>query len=95
MDRPRDRSGRGAGCAGERPAGRGHDNVACRRRGRSWRFHSPFGPPVLQKPSAELLGEELLAAGRKAEAADAFRAALAAAPNRRLSVRGLAGATAQ
>ena len=49
----------------------------------------PFGPPVLAKPSAELLGDELLAAGRKAEAADAYRRALAAAPNRRRSVEGL------
>jgi len=55
----------------------------------------PFGPPILQKPSAELLGDELLATGHKAEAADAFRTVLGAAPNRRLSVRGLAAATAQ
>lgn len=53
----------------------------------------PFGPPVLAKPSAELLGEELLAAGQKADAADAFERALSAAPNRRLAVRGLAAAT--
>jgi hypothetical protein len=49
----------------------------------------PFGPPVLAKPSAELLGDELLAEGRKAEAADAYRRALATAPNRRRSVEGL------
>ena len=49
----------------------------------------PFGPPVLAKPSAELLGDELLAKGRKAEAAIAYRQALAAAPNRRRSVEGL------
>ena len=54
----------------------------------------PFGPPALQKPSYELLGDELLAAGRKQEAANAYRAALAAAPNRRLSVLGLKAATA-
>jgi tetratricopeptide (TPR) repeat protein len=54
----------------------------------------PFGPPALQKPSYELLGDELLALGRKAEAAAAYRAALAAAPNRRLSVAGLKAATA-
>ena len=53
----------------------------------------PFGPPILHKPSAELLGEELLAAGQKAEAATAFRAALAAAPGRRRSALGLAAAT--
>jgi tetratricopeptide (TPR) repeat protein len=54
----------------------------------------PFGPPALQKPSYELLGDELLALGRKSEAADAYRQALAAAPNRRLSVLGLKAATA-
>lgn len=52
-----------------------------------------FGPPPLQKPSYELLGDELLALGRKAEAATAYRHSLAAAPNRRLSVAGLAAAT--
>jgi tetratricopeptide (TPR) repeat protein len=54
----------------------------------------PFGPPALQKPSYELLGDELLALGRKAEAADAYRRALAAAPNRRLSLLGLKAAIA-
>jgi len=54
----------------------------------------PFGPPVLQKPSYELLGDELSALGRKTEAAEAYRHALAAAPNRRLSVAGLKAATA-
>ena len=53
----------------------------------------PFGPPILAKPGYELLGDELLARGRKAEAAAAYRAALAAAPNRRRSVEGLNGAT--
>ncbi|HEX6377119.1 MAG TPA: hypothetical protein VFZ91_15515 [Allosphingosinicella sp.] len=49
-----------------------------------------FGPPPIAKPSAELLGDALLEAGRKAEAAAAYRAALAAAPGRRLSQAGLA-----
>jgi tetratricopeptide (TPR) repeat protein len=53
----------------------------------------PFGPPALQKPSYEMLGDELLAVGRKKEAAAAYRAALVAAPNRRLSVLGLKAAT--
>jgi hypothetical protein len=53
----------------------------------------PFGPPALQKPSYELLGDELLALGRKAEAAEAYRRALAAAPGRRLSLAGLKAAT--
>ena len=54
----------------------------------------PFGPPALLKPSYEMLGDELLALGRKEEAAAAYQAALAAAPNRRLSVLGLKAATA-
>lgn len=53
----------------------------------------PFGPPALQKPSYELLGDELLALGRKAEAAEAYTRALAAAPGRRLSLAGLKAAT--
>ena len=53
----------------------------------------PFGPPALQKPSYELLADELLALGRKAEAADAYARALAAAPGRRLSLAGLKAAT--
>jgi predicted negative regulator of RcsB-dependent stress response len=52
----------------------------------------PFGPPTLQKPSYELLGDELLALGQKQEAAVAYRTALAAAPNRHLSVLGLKAA---
>lgn len=54
----------------------------------------PFGPPVLAKPSAELLGDELLAKGRKSDAANAYRQALAAAPNRRRSVEGLKASAA-
>ena len=54
----------------------------------------PFGPPVLAKPSAELLGDELLAMGRKPEAAAAYERALAAAPGRRRSLEGLKEATA-
>lgn len=53
----------------------------------------PFGPPVLAKPSFELLGDELMKAGRKQEAAVAYRSALAAAPNRRRSTEGLRAAT--
>jgi tetratricopeptide (TPR) repeat protein len=53
-----------------------------------------FGPPILAKPGFELLGDELLALGRKAEAAAAYRRALAAAPGRRLATAGLQRATA-
>jgi len=48
-----------------------------------------FGPPTVQKPSAELLGDELLALGRTAEAAEAYQAALRRAPGRTLSLQGL------
>ena len=41
-----------------------------------------FGPPAIQKPSWELLGDELLALGRNAEAEQAYQAALARAPGR-------------
>jgi tetratricopeptide (TPR) repeat protein len=51
-----------------------------------------FGPPSVYKPTDELLGEVLLQQNRPAEAREAFEAALARAPGRRLSVAGLAGA---
>ncbi|MEM6584255.1 MAG: tetratricopeptide repeat protein [Pseudomonadota bacterium] len=49
-----------------------------------------FGPPVIAKPSWELLGEELFKLGRHEEAAEAFQASLKFAPNRKLSNEGLA-----
>lgn len=48
-----------------------------------------YGPPDIVKPSHELLGEVLLAAGRRDEAHAAFRHALQLAPGRLLSRRGL------
>ncbi|HEX8526776.1 hypothetical protein [Allosphingosinicella sp.] len=51
-----------------------------------------FGPPLVEKPSFELLGDELLRLGRRAEAAAAYRTALELAPGRRLSLQGLAAA---
>ena len=54
-----------------------------------------FGPPSIRKPSYEILGEELLALGRRKAAAEAFVKALAFAPNRRLSSQGLAQARAE
>ena len=48
-----------------------------------------YGPPFPAKPASELLGEALLAAGRRDEAAEAFTAALKRAPGRRLSLAGL------
>ena len=49
----------------------------------------PFGPPILAKPSAELLGDEYLAMKRNAEAANAYRRTLAMMPGRHVSQLGL------
>ena len=48
-----------------------------------------FGPPLVEKPSNELLGDMLTRLGRHDEAAAAYRAALALAPGRRLASRAL------
>jgi len=53
-----------------------------------------YGPPAIVKPVWEQAGEMLLVAGRKPEAADAFRKALKRYPNRRISNEGLKAATA-
>lgn len=50
----------------------------------------PFGPPLVEKPSFELLAEELARLGRKEEAAAAYGAALKLAPGRKRSLDGLA-----
>ena len=49
---------------------------------------APSGPPDVLKPSHELLGELLAAAGRCDESKEAFRKSLLRTPNRRLSLRG-------
>jgi tetratricopeptide (TPR) repeat protein len=49
----------------------------------------PFGPPVIDKPSHELLGELLLLAGRPSEAREAFSLAVERTPGRIQAVRGL------
>lgn len=51
-----------------------------------------YGPPAIVKPAWESAGELYLAAGRKAEAAQAFRNALKRYPNRKISNEGLAAA---
>jgi tetratricopeptide (TPR) repeat protein len=53
-----------------------------------------FGPPFIDKPSHELLGETLLAAGRAKDARAAFEAALARTPGRTTSLMGLMRAAA-
>ncbi|HEV7744771.1 MAG TPA: hypothetical protein VGO56_07225 [Pyrinomonadaceae bacterium] len=49
-----------------------------------------FGPPTIEKPTHEMLGEFLLWRGRKDEARDEFKKALARTPGRRMSEQGLA-----
>jgi tetratricopeptide (TPR) repeat protein len=51
-----------------------------------------FGPPSIDEPSYELLGEQLLAAGHPKEAMVAFRVALQRAPRRTPALLGLARA---
>jgi tetratricopeptide (TPR) repeat protein len=53
-----------------------------------------YGPPTIPKPAWEYVGELLLEAGRRQDAANAFRNALKRYPNRRLSNEGLKNATA-
>lgn len=53
-----------------------------------------FGPPTIDKPSHELLGEFLVRRGRKEEARTAFEKAVARTPGRRLSEQGLAATVA-
>jgi hypothetical protein len=48
-----------------------------------------FGPPVVPKPAAELLADQLLAAGRAADAAAAYRSVLERTPGRKPAMEGL------
>jgi len=52
-----------------------------------------FGPPTIDKPSHELLGEFLLRRDRKDEARAEFERALASTPGRRLAKEGLVSAS--
>ena len=52
-----------------------------------------YGPPAIPKPAWEAAGEMLLTAGRKTEAAAAFRNTLKRYPNRRISNEGLRSAS--
>jgi hypothetical protein len=60
---------------------------------REERLPIAFGPPTIDKPSHELLGEFLLRRGRKDEARSAFEQALSNTPARRLAEQGLASAS--
>lgn len=74
-------------------SGRADEGIAELRRAAALEAALPveFGPPAIEKPSAELLGDELARLGRKDEAKAAYREALKHAPGRRLSLAGLAG----
>lgn len=48
-----------------------------------------FGPPFVEKPSHELLGDELMKQKRYGEAASAYRIAVSRTPGRTLAVEGL------
>jgi hypothetical protein len=54
-----------------------------------------FGPPVVNKPTDELLGELYLQLHRPAEAKSSFESDLARAPGRTLALRGLSQANQQ
>jgi tetratricopeptide (TPR) repeat protein len=77
-------------------AGRSSEGMAALRAAAEREKAMPpvFGPPMLQKPTWELLGDELLAAGDKAGAAEAYKESLKLQPGRRLSLAGLKAATA-
>ena len=79
---------------GQRLAGRSDSAVALLKRATvvedSMAF--AFGPPDVDEPSHELLGEVLLALGRGGEARAEYEAALKKAPGRVSVVRGLAAA---
>ncbi len=51
-----------------------------------------FGPPFVDKPAPELLGDVLAGMGRAADAAAAYESALRRTPNRAASIKGLARA---
>jgi len=67
-----------AGLAGLRRAAEAERNIP-----------AEFGPPLVEKPSNELLGDLLSRLGRRTEAVEAYRAALALAPGRRIALAGL------
>lgn len=77
---------------GAMASGRSEQGIAALRKAAEIErsMDSPYGPPAVEKPSFELLAEELAALGRKDEAAEAFAAALKLAPGRKRSLDGLA-----
>jgi len=72
-------------------SGRAEPGLAALRRASEAERAMPaeFGPPLVEMPSFELLGDELRRLGRNEEARAAYRSALELAPGRRLSEAGL------
>lgn len=77
--------------------GKGREAEALLRKATQVEDAMPFmyGPPDIVKPSHELLGEVLLELNRPAEAKKEFELAMKRAPNRSLSLMGLAKAAEQ
>ena len=75
-------------------AGRREEAVDALRKAAAVETAMPFefGPPFIEKPTLELLGDQLMAMKRPAEAAVAYRAALARTPGRTAAVEGLRAA---
>ena len=75
-------------------AGRRDEAVDALRKAAALETAMPFefGPPFIEKPTLELLGDQLMALKRPAEAAVAYRAALARTPGRTAAVEGLRAA---
>jgi tetratricopeptide (TPR) repeat protein len=76
-------------------AGKREDAVAAFRKAAAAEQSMPFdfGPPFIEKPALELLGDQLLAMKRNDEAAIEYRAALARTPGRAAVVEGLRAST--
>jgi tetratricopeptide (TPR) repeat protein len=72
-------------------AGKREEAVAALRKAAAAEQAIPFefGPPFIEKPTLELLGDQLLAMKRAGEAAEAYRAALARTPGRTAASEGL------
>ena len=71
--------------------------IASLRRAAALEADAPieFGPPMVAKPSFELLGDELLRLKRSAEAAAAYSTQLTRTPGRTLTLQGVAKARPQ
>ena len=76
-------------------AGRRDEAVAELRKAAAAEKSMPFdfGPPFIEKPTLELLGDQLMALKRPAEAVEAYRAALARTPGRTVAAEGLRSAS--